>query len=113
MAESKWVSRLFNFWAIIGCFWVVASFVCVFKCPDFPRARLTFRFAHPTAEEQALGDEVDRWVARLTSLRDGSLAYGLLGAVLFFRRGCAVFVIAATVVVVCQLALMELTWIPL
>jgi hypothetical protein len=64
-------------------------------------------------EKQALNDEVDRWETRLTFLRNGSLAYGLFGVVLFFRRGCIVFVIAAVVIVLIQFALWELIWVPL
>lgn len=111
MTRAKWLDRLFTLWATIGFIWVVASLVCVRECPNFHPMLLTFRFVHPTASEQALYEEVDRWVARLTFLRDGSLVYGLLGMLIFFRRGCSVFVIAAVVVVVCQFALMELTWV--
>jgi hypothetical protein len=103
--------RLFKLWATIGFVWVMASFICVLKCPDFNPIRRTFRFVAPTAKDQALYEEVDRWETRLTFLRDGALVHGVLGVVLFFRRGRIVFVIAAAVVLLCEFALLELTWV--
>ena len=111
MTRTEWVKHFFKLWATIGFFWVVASIVCVSMSPKVSPLDLTFRFIQPSRHEQAVYEEVDRWVARLTFLRDGSLIYGLLGVLIFFRRGCLVFMIAAAVIVACQFALMELTWV--
>jgi hypothetical protein len=111
MARRAPMDRLLILWATIGSIGVATAIYCNYKCADLNPAERSFRDLDP--EEQAQRDEDHRWVARLDVLANGSLVYGFLGVLVFYRRGCVVFVIAAGVVVICEFALMDATWVPL
>ena len=65
-----------------------------------------------TAEKAAQYEAYDRLVDRLQLLANGSLVFGFVGLLLFFRRrGCLVLVVAAGIILLCQLALLDATWV--
>ena len=115
MIEAKWMTRLFGRWVrVFRHFWVAVTFVCYFKCPSLSVEQY-IRFGHPdptvAAKKEAQYEAYDRWAPRLIVLANGSLGVALLGVVLFFRRGCIVFTLAAGIVLMCQMALVDKTWI--
>jgi hypothetical protein len=110
-------NRLFSLWIVVGFLFVVMSVVGGYKCPSITPAERTFQIIEKDpklrSEKQAQYDEYDRWVAWLTFLAHGTLVYGSLGVLSFFRRGCVVFIIVVSVVVICEFVLLDATWVPL
>jgi hypothetical protein len=108
MPSRLW-ERLFRLWVFVGFLLVEMSILGCYKCPPRPGGYPTFRFVGAEAEYEAY----DRGVAVLTFLAQGALAYGLLGVLVFFRRGCGVFFLAGVVVAICGYALLDATWVDL
>jgi hypothetical protein len=112
MANRALWDRLFALWIAIGLLWIALAVWCSYQCPELAPIERTFRLVTPDLETQARYDGYDRWVSRLSILARGALAYGLIGGLLFFRRGCVVFVLAAGVVVVSGCVWVDATWLP-
>ena len=106
-------NRLFALWTACGLLGAALAVFCSFKCPVLKPGERTFRFLNDDSlEQQARYDSYDRWEERLAVLARGSLVYGTLGVLVFFSRGCGVLV-AAGVIVVCEFAWFDATWVPL
>src|SRR5262249_29559311 len=111
MAKRTLRDRLFILWATLGLLGAAMAIYCNYKCPAFHHSERSFW--SPDSEKQAKLDEIERWVSRLEFLANASLVYGAFGVAVFFRHGCVVFVIAAAVVVICEFACLDVTYIPL
>jgi hypothetical protein len=106
----KW---LFADWVVMGSLLVAMSVVCRYQCPDLPspERRGVFKITDP--KKLALIEEYERCVGRLIVLARGALIYGLLGVIVFFRRGCIVFIVAGSVLLACGFAWVDATWVDL
>lgn len=113
MANRTLWDRLFVLWVTVGLFEVALAMICVYRCPSLHHSERTFRYVGTDPETQARYDQYDRWEARLAVLANGSLVHGLLGVLVFFKRGCVVFVIALCAVAVCGFVWLDATWVPL
>jgi hypothetical protein len=110
-------NRLFILWVVVGFLWIVMALCARYKCPSLAPADRGFIRIDPDpkvwAERLEQNEAYHRWAARLEGLAKGALVYGLVGVLGFFRRGCIVFIIAGMVVVVCECALWDATWVDL
>lgn len=112
MARRALGDRVFILWVAVGALGAAMAVLCSYKCPSLDVGERTFHAVGVgvAPEKQS---EYDRWAARLAVLANGSLVYGFLGVVAFFRRGCVVFIAAAGFVVICELARLVATGVPL
>jgi hypothetical protein len=112
MEKTRWSERLFASWVCVCLCWAGTACVISHTCPSFGHADRTFRLVGKTPEEDAAirawHDTIDRCESRLTFLAYSSLELALIGVLAFFRRGCAVFLLAAALVFVCYVALIAI-----
>ena len=108
MERTQWSEWLFAVWVGVCLCWAGTACIISRTCPPFRHEDRTFIPLGATAEDdakiQAWHNKIDWYESRLTFLAHGSLVLALLGVLAFFRRGCAVFLLAAVLVFVCYVA---------
>ncbi|VTR93024.1 unnamed protein product [Gemmata massiliana] len=95
----------FGTWVVGGIIWVLVTGYVTDVLWGYG-AEVTFQYVHPTPEQAARYTEISRCEELRDFLCIGSIGYAILGAVLFRRRGCVAFGLAAAIVALSWLAVM-------
>jgi hypothetical protein len=107
MEKARWSELLFAIWVTLSICWSGTACVISIMCPPFAQGERAFKYVGKlpeNAEKEAKLDKIEWCEKWLGFLALGSIAIALLGVVVFFRRGCAVFALAAAIVFACFVA---------